>query len=79
MEASIIDLRYKMHDVLNALDRNEKITVLYHGKQKGVILPVHKPISKKVQDHAFFGMSKDDKESVAKTMKKLRQGRYNDI
>ncbi|MBA7547484.1 hypothetical protein ES705_39906 [subsurface metagenome] len=24
-------LRYKMNDVLKALDRNEKVTVLYHG------------------------------------------------
>ncbi len=27
-------LRYKMNDVVKALDRNEKVTVLYHGKIK---------------------------------------------
>lgn len=39
MKASIVDLRYKMNDVLKALDRNEQVTILYHGKIKGVIMP----------------------------------------
>ena len=26
MKASVVDLRYKMNDILKALDRNEKIT-----------------------------------------------------
>lgn len=79
MKASIIDLRYKMHDILNALDRNEKVIVLYHGKQKGVILPISKPVAKKVQDQVFFGMAKDEKEPVTKQMEKLRKGRYDDL
>ena len=28
MKATVVDLRYKMNDVLKALDRNEKVTVL---------------------------------------------------
>ena len=32
-------LRCKMNDVLKALDKNEKVTVLYHGKIKGIIVP----------------------------------------
>jgi len=28
-----------MNDVLKALDKNEKVTVLYHGKIKGIIVP----------------------------------------
>ena len=79
MEASIIDLRYKMHDVLNALDRNEQVIVLYHGKEKGIILPVPKPVSKKVQEQSFFGMAKGDKKPIAEVMHKLRKGRYDDI
>ena len=27
MQASIVDLRYKMHDVLKALDRNERVAL----------------------------------------------------
>ena len=39
MKASVVDLRYKMNDILKALDRNETVSVLYHGKMKGVIIP----------------------------------------
>lgn len=35
MKATVVDLRYKMNDVLKALDRNETVTILYHGKVKG--------------------------------------------
>ena len=39
MRATVVDLRYKMNDVLKALERNEKVTVLYRGKIKGVLVP----------------------------------------
>lgn len=39
MRASVVDLRYRMKDVLRALDRNEEVTVTYRGKVKGVIVP----------------------------------------
>lgn len=40
MKATVVDLRYKMNDVLKALDRNEKVTVLYRGKVKGFLIPL---------------------------------------
>lgn len=43
-----MDLRYKMNDVLKALDRNERVTILYHGKIKGVIVPPVKGRVRKV-------------------------------
>ncbi|MEK6766582.1 MAG: type II toxin-antitoxin system Phd/YefM family antitoxin [Planctomycetota bacterium] len=60
MKASVIDLRYKMKDVLKALDRKEEVTILYHGKVTGVIVPVNNKKYKKVKDHPFFGMLKDN-------------------
>jgi len=42
MKANVVDLRYKMNDVLKALDRNEQVTVLYHGKVKGIIFRQNK-------------------------------------
>ncbi|MGR3300941.1 MAG: type II toxin-antitoxin system Phd/YefM family antitoxin [Candidatus Scalindua sp.] len=76
MKASIIDLRYKMKDVLKALDRKEKVTILYHGKVKGVIVPVNNKKHKKVKDHPFFGMLKDSNVSVSEEMQNLRGPRY---
>lgn len=75
MKATVVDLRYKMNKVLKALDRNEEVTVLYHGKAKGIIVPVERE-HKKIKDHPFFGMSSKDALSVSDTLKKLRKPRY---
>ena len=40
MKATVSDLRCKMGDVLRALHRRETVTILYHGKVKGTIVPV---------------------------------------
>ncbi len=79
MKASVVDLRYKMNDILKALDRNEKITILYHGKIKGIISPIFNKKNKKVREHNFFGMYEKNKKSVEQEMDDLRRNRYNDI
>jgi len=77
MKASIVDLRYKTADILKALDRNESVTVLYHGKVKGIIKPVKKQSQSKVEDHPFFGMSKKPEGSVLEELATLRKSRYD--
>ena len=80
MKAKVVDLRYKMNEVLKALDRNEKVTILYHGKVKGVILPATPEKGIKVQDHPFFGMCRDEEgTSVSETLQQLRGGRYRAV
>ncbi|NIP39082.1 MAG: type II toxin-antitoxin system Phd/YefM family antitoxin [Candidatus Dadabacteria bacterium] len=79
MKATIVDLRYKMKEVIKALDRKETVTILYHGKEKGLIVPIRGKDKKDITKHPFFGMNKDDKKSVEKTMKELRESRVNDI
>ncbi len=80
MKASVVDLRYKMNDVLKALDRNEEVTILYRGKIKGVLIPSRKKNQTKMVDHPFFGMSaQTDKKSVQEQMDYLRRARYGDI
>jgi len=80
MKASVVDLRYKMNDILKALERNEEVTVLYHGKVKGVIVPAKREQSKRMIDHPFFGMLRGDtQESVLDTLNELRKPRYADI
>ena len=80
MKATVVDLRYKMNDVLKALDRNEKVTVLYRRKVKGVLIPSGQRKQMKITDHPFFGMSSQvSKKSVLDEMADLRGGRYNDI
>ena len=80
MKATVVDLRYKMNDVLKALDRNEEVTVLYRGKVKGTLIPSGKKSQQKIKDHPFFGMLSASKEvSVDQVMDNLRGTRYNDI
>lgn len=63
MEASILDLRYRMKDVLKALERNEVVKILYHGKIKGKIFPCSEDKSaekNRTVDHPFYGMHAND-------------------
>lgn len=76
MEASIVDLRYKMKEVLEALDRHEEVRVLYHGKLKGILKPYGQMLKKGVVHHPFFGMACDASISVETQMEQLRGNRY---
>lgn len=79
MEASVVDLRYKMKDVLAALERREAIRILYHGQVKGTIVPVSGTGKLKMADHPFFGMKRGEQTSVPKIMDRLRGGRYGSL
>lgn len=78
MKATVVDLRYRMKDVLKALDRREDVSILYHGKTKGVIVPRRAHRKLKVTEHPFFNMSRK-RGSVAKQMDGLRGGRHRDL
>lgn len=77
MKASIVDLRYKTNDILKALDRNESVTVLYHGKVKAVIKPMREMSELKIKDHPFFGMYGEPDETVLEVLESLRKPRYD--
>lgn len=79
MNASIVDLRYKTKQILEALDRRETVSVLYHGKVKGRLVPAASGDCKKVQDSTFFGMRAKDRTPVAEVMQALRGGRHRDL
>jgi hypothetical protein len=80
MKATIVDLRYKMKDILKALERKEKVAIMYHGKQKGVIIPNTETKAKQLQvsEHPFFGMLDHDTD-VNEVMTQLRGGRYRAV
>lgn len=81
--ATVVDLRYRMKEVLEALDRQEKVTVLCHGKVKGILAPVEDHSRASVMSHPFFGMTaapnEGDARSVDEAMKNLRAGRYDAV
>ena len=76
MDASIVDLRYKTKEVLQALDRNEEVRILYRGKSKARIIPdLAYSENVRAENHPFFASSKAD-DSVEAVMKTLWGGRY---
>jgi antitoxin (DNA-binding transcriptional repressor) of toxin-antitoxin stability system len=78
MKATIVDLRYRMSDVLKALERNEDVNILYHGRLKGILTTKRPRPTGKVAEHAFFNM-RSGKGSVDSAMEALRSGRYRDL
>lgn len=84
MKASILDLRYRMTDVLRAIDRGETVTVLHRGKVKARLVPLNEPAGgevPKAADLPFCGMWKDRKDMADPTayIRKLRQPRYANL
>ena len=82
MKASVLDLRYRMKDVLQAIDRGETVTVLYRGKEKASILPIaNKNEEARAQDQEFFGLWKNrpDLADPAALVRKLRQPRFGSV
>jgi antitoxin (DNA-binding transcriptional repressor) of toxin-antitoxin stability system len=78
MKATVVDLRYKTRELMEALDRRETVTLTYRGKVKGYLVPA-KPSKMRVQDHPFFGSDPGDGRTVAEEMRDLRAGRYDDL
>ena len=82
MNATIVDLRYHMKDVLRAIDRGETVTVLYRGKEKAKLMPIApasgvKTSGVRTQDQPLFGLWKDrdDLTDPASYLRNLRQPR----
>lgn len=80
MKATFVDLRKRSGEIIDALNRNEAITVYYRGRPKAVMRPIARPSAKgkpSVKSHASFGMWADraDMADVAKYVKQIRAGR----
>lgn len=79
MQATIVDLRYHMKEVLQALNRNEQVTVLYHNKPIATLIPSRPKPRSPVEAHPFYGCLQQDESTVEQQIDKLRSGRYLDI
>jgi len=84
MNATIVDLRYRMKEVLRAIDRGETVTVLYRGKAKAKLTPVgaasHDP-RPKTKDQPLFGLwrNREDMRDPASYVRNLRSSRFASI
>lgn len=80
MEASVLDLRKKMREVLTAIDRHETVTLTHRGKRRAVIIPWSQTGKTKVRtaDLAAFGMWSDRPEMTdpAAYVENIRKPRF---
>ena len=82
MQASFVELRTKSREIIEALKRNERVTVLYRGRPTAVMHPIREPADRaaapRAADHPAFGMWKDRAEmsDVSAYVRSLRQGRF---
>ncbi len=83
MKASVLDLRRRMPEVLKALDRNERVTILYRGRERAILVPAVAKGSDgapvKVCHHHAFGMwaDRNDLDDVTTHIRTMRQGRHH--
>lgn len=75
MKTNAVDLRSNMKDIMSAIERKEKVTILYHGKEKAVISAIDTKNTPPITEHAFYGML-DEEKSVESTIDDLRGLRY---
>jgi len=79
MNATILDLRRHMKDVLAALDRNEPVMLTYRGKNRAVLVPCSgKASGKSVAAHPAFGIwaKRKDLANVSAYVRNLRRERF---
>jgi hypothetical protein len=83
MEASVLDLRRGMRNILAALDRNEPVIILHRGKRKGTLYPDRggRKSAASATVHPAFGMWKDldDMKDVDGVVRNLRKGRFHAV
>jgi antitoxin (DNA-binding transcriptional repressor) of toxin-antitoxin stability system len=77
MNATIVDLRYNMKNVLRAIDRGETVTVLYRGKERAKLTPITPAPSRgapKTKDQPLFGLwkNREDISDPASYLRHLR-------
>jgi antitoxin (DNA-binding transcriptional repressor) of toxin-antitoxin stability system len=81
MEATTGDLRYRMKDILSAIDRGETVTLIYRGKARAMMTPISPQRGSrgaaKTRDQPLFGMWKDreDMADPASYVRDLRRPR----
>ena len=80
MEASVLDLRKKMREVMTAIDRHECVTLTHRGRRRAVIVPLpqEKKNRIKVADLPAFGIwaQRADMTDPVAHVEKLRKPRY---
>jgi len=82
MKATFLDLRRKPGKILEAIERQEKVTLSKRGREVALIIPKSeekRPFD--VTKTAAFGLWKDRREmkDPSAYIRKMRKGRFSDL
>jgi len=80
MKATTLDLRRNPKKILDAIARNETVTLTHRGKAVARIEPIGRPQRRSAADHPAFGMWKDRKDMADPSayVRESRKGRFGD-
>ncbi len=75
MKATVLDLRRRTKDIIEALDRGESVTITCRGVEKGTIGPKRTKTRRSIAESPMFGMHKDrpEMEDVHACLRRLRE------
>ncbi|HIJ66243.1 MAG TPA: type II toxin-antitoxin system prevent-host-death family antitoxin [Candidatus Hydrogenedentes bacterium] len=82
MKATFLDLRRNPRKILEAIERNETITLSKRGREIAYIVPKKKAKGAvSLKDSPAFGMWKDraDMADPAGYVRRMRKGRFSDF
>ncbi|NLV44062.1 MAG: type II toxin-antitoxin system prevent-host-death family antitoxin [Candidatus Hydrogenedentes bacterium] len=79
MKATILDMRRNPKRILDAIKRNESVTLTNRGSAVARIEPIRKLERPSMKDQEAFGMwaDRDDMADPAAYVRALRKGRFN--
>lgn len=79
MKATILDMRRNPKKILDAIERNEVVTLTNRGNAVARIEPIRKVDRPSMKDQDAFGMWADrgDMADPAAYIRTLRKGRFN--
>lgn len=79
MKATILDMRRNPKKILDAIERNEVVTLTNRGNAVARIEPIRKVDRPSMKDQDAFGMWADrgDMADPAAYVRTLRKGRFN--
>jgi prevent-host-death family protein len=82
MKMTFLELRRDPAKLLEALERNEEVTLSRRGREVARVIPSGRPAtSARVKSHPAFGMWADrrDTSDPAAFVRNLRKGRFDDL
>jgi prevent-host-death family protein len=81
MKATLLDLRRNLRRILDAIERNEAVTISRRGRPIARIIPEKAARAFSVRNSPAFGMWKDrtDMKDPTEYVRRMRRGRFGDL